>query len=133
MEDYYYKEKGRSFKNVLIGIFVLFLSISFLSIGYGSYLSNNSIWSSDNLFELGIGLFLLFLFFSCVYAFINGENWELGIKNNHIWWDYPRWPKSKGSIELKNISKVTIRDDSFCNIKIEFNSGENKKNKISWQ
>jgi hypothetical protein len=128
MQQYYEIEKGRSIKAILLGGFVLFLSVGFSIAGIEGSFYQGFTWDSTIL--LGIGIFLFGLFISCLYAFIKGEKWEISISNSILSWSYPRWPKSNGSIELKNIAKVTIRNDSFSNLKIDFNNGDTKKIKL---
>ena len=127
--SYYDSYKGRSILNIFICFFILFLSFSFTSIGIVGYLEHEIVWSY--IFPLIIGFFLSLGFLSCTYSIIKGENWELSINNNILSWSYPRCPKSKGTLQLQAINKITIRDDSFSNMKIEYINGDIKKVRLA--
>jgi hypothetical protein len=53
-------------------------------------------------------VFLVVLCFSFIFAFISNKVWRFGICDDFIWWDSPRWPRSKGSIPLADVCKIKI-------------------------
>ena len=58
-----------------------------------------------------IAAFLMFLCFSYIYGFVKNEVWRLGIRDDIIWWESPRWPRSEGFIPLDDVCKLTINDN----------------------
>jgi hypothetical protein len=63
-------------------------------------------WLCPGLFSA----FFLFWCFSCIYGFVKNEVWRFGIRDDVIWWDSPRWPRSAGFIPLNDVCKVTIHE-----------------------
>ena len=45
-----------------------------------------------------------------VISYIYNDAWRIGIRNETLWWDSPRWPKSKGSVPMADVCKVVIRE-----------------------
>ena len=63
-------------------------------------------WLCPGLFSA----FFLFWCFSFIYGFVKNEVWRFGIRDNVIWWDWPRWPRSAGFIPLDDVCKVIIHE-----------------------
>ena len=55
---------------------------------------------------------LLFFTGSAIRAYMKKENWLSGIDDDIYSWKSHRWPASKGSIDLKKVSKVMINESS---------------------
>ena len=60
-----------------------------------------------------VGVMLLALTASCIYSFIKNEEWTLEVNDGVLTWDYPRWPTSKGQIDLANVKHIRTHD-SWC-------------------
>ena len=58
-----------------------------------------------------IGIFLLFLCVTFIYGLIKNKAWRLGIRDDVIWWESPRWPRSEGLIPLDDVCNVRINDN----------------------
>jgi hypothetical protein len=67
--------------------------------------------SGSQFFQI-ISFILFFLTASGVYACLKGEEWKLEVKESYFSWSYPRWPRSKGTIDLRDVKKVIINDAS---------------------
>lgn len=59
-----------------------------------------------------IAAFALFRCISRIYAFVNNEVGRFGIRDDVIWWDSPRSPRSAGFIPLGDVCKVSIYEGS---------------------
>jgi hypothetical protein len=57
-----------------------------------------------------IAAFLLCLALSGLYSIIKGETWTVRIDGDSFIWSYARWPKSSGTIDLKTVRHLIIRD-----------------------
>ena len=101
------EQRGRSF-----GGCAVFLSVLLLG-GFASFLTLLTFvpdWGARlaGIVSGMIAAFMLFLCFSCIYGFVKNEVWRFGIRDNVMWWESPRWPRSAGFIPLDDVCKVTI-------------------------
>jgi len=109
---YSYEQKGLSAYSVLV-------------IALGGILAGFSFFSHDPIFVV-IGVALVVLLCSGIYAFIRGETWSMSIKDGVLTWHYPRWPKSSGSISLSTVLSIVINDCS-SSLVIKCAGGEAQK------
>jgi hypothetical protein len=94
MNDFHHAQKGRSLPGILSTAVTMALCLGFLLSGI-------------RLFQV-FGWGLLILVVSGLYSILMGEKWELGVKGSTLYWRYPRWPKSSGSINLELVNTVEI-------------------------
>ena len=89
----------------------LAVPVIIVALGLGIVMLMGGCMMQEWLPRFGFGLFglsLLFLSISFLYGFARNEVRRFGIRDDAIWWDSPRWPRSSGSIPLDNVNKVTI-------------------------
>ena len=115
MTDYQYTQKGRSLSTAIVTAFVAVLAALFLL--------------TQNLIFTVIGVFLVALVLSGVYAFLKGETWSFSVQNGILTWSYDRWPKSHGSIDLRVARRVVVNDCSST-LLFTFNDGTSRKIKL---
>ncbi len=80
-------------------LFVLFLSAALIF--------------SGNLLAVIFGFGFAILFLSGAYAFIKKEVWTIQIIDSVLSWSYPRWPKSEGMIDLREVREIVVDDRSL--------------------
>jgi hypothetical protein len=106
------EQKARSVGGCAAFLFALFLCGCF-SLPIAGILVRGWGWLAAIVFG-PFAAFLLFLLFLCVtfiYGLIKNEAWRLGIRDDIIWWESPRWPRSEGFLPLRDVCKVTINDN----------------------
>jgi hypothetical protein len=109
---YFYSQKGRSSYGALATVFAAVLAALFLA---------SHIWV--------IGVPLALLAISGIYAFAQGENWNISITDSLLAWSYPRWPKSSGRIDLNSVRTVTV-DGCSSTLSFAFADGSTRKIKL---
>ena len=114
-QPYHYKHKGRGAYAVLVAGFVAALAIFFFLLG-------------DPVFTV-IGIFLVGLVFSGIYAFVKGETWSISVDKGILTWAYARWPKSSGRIDLSTVRHVVV-DDSSSSLLLTFLDGSTQRIKL---
>jgi len=101
------EQRARSFGGCAGFLFVLFLCGGFSFFTLFIFLPD---WAA-RLAGTVVGTIAAFLLFAClgfIYSFVRNDVWRFGIRDDVIWWDSPRWPRSAGVIPLDDVSKVTI-------------------------
>lgn len=96
MKSYSCKQKGRSWLSVFYGGFTAVLAIGF--------------FLSASVFGTAIGVGLVLLTASCIFSAVKNEEWIIQVNHGVMTWDYPRWPASKGHIDLSEVSHIKITD-----------------------
>ena len=122
MELFSYEQRARSVTGCAVFLLVLFLAGCFFLVTTAMCLERN--WSV--IIAGSAAVFLLFLCGSFIYGFAKNEVWRFGIRDNVIWWDSPRWPRSLGFISLDDVCKVTIYDNTH-KMKITMRDGKTRR------
>ena len=112
---YHYTQKGR-------GLY------SMIKTGFAAVLAALFFFTRDPIFT-AVGVFLIVLVFSGIYAFIKGETWSMTIEDGVLSWSYARWPKSSGRIDLSTVRAVVV-DDCSSNLVFTFLDGSTRKIKF---
>jgi hypothetical protein len=61
---------------------------------------------------------------SCLRSLIYKEDWISTIRGDQYQWTSPRWPKNSGDVNLKEVTRVIINENSS---KLKFESIEGKE------
>ena len=96
MKSYSCKQAGRSLLSVIAGGFTAILAIGF--------------FLTASVFGIILGLGLLLLTASCIFSAVKNEEWIIQVNQGVMTWNYPRWPASKGLIDLAEASHIKITD-----------------------
>lgn len=96
MKSYSFAQSGRSMLSVFAVAFTALLAVGF--------------FFTASIFGILVGSGLLLLVASGLFSAMRGEEWVLQIDNGILTWDYPRWPRSKGQIDLADVSHIRITD-----------------------
>lgn len=108
MELFYSEQKARSVFGCVVFLFLLFLAVAFILVTIAEAMNKSTLTLLPGL----ASTWLVFWCFSYIYGFIKNEVWRFGIRDDFIWWDSPRFPRSAGSIPLSDVCKVTIYEGS---------------------
>jgi hypothetical protein len=112
---YSYTHNGCSVYSVLVVGFVAALAVLF-------FLSHDPVFTA-------IGVLFVGLVCSGIFAFLKREVWSISIQDGVLSWDYARWPKSSGRIELSSVRAIVI-DDCSSALTIIFADGSSRKTKL---
>lgn len=96
MKSFECKQKGRSPLAFLYGILAASLAI-------GLVVSGNVIGAAA-----GVGLLVVTAMF--IFSAIKNDEWSLQVNRGVMRWNYPRWPSSKGEINLAEVKRIVISD-----------------------
>jgi len=105
MELFYVEHKARSVYGCVSFFLLFFIAGGFILATACAFILGG--WFFGVLFGM-IAAFLVFLCFNCIYGFIWNEIFRFGIRDDVLWWDFPRWPKSTGGIPLDDVCNITI-------------------------
>ena len=86
------------------------------------------IFTRDPVFTV-VGVFLVVLVVSGIYAFLKGEIWSMTIEDGVLSWSYARWPKSSGRIDLSTVRAVVV-DDCSSTLAFTFLDASTRKIKL---
>jgi hypothetical protein len=98
------EQRARSVGGCAVFLLLLVLAGAFTLATIAMYLQSD--WSV--VVAGPIAAFMVFLCFSYIFGFVKNEVWRFGIRDDTIWWDSPRWPRSAGAIPLDDVCKVTV-------------------------
>jgi hypothetical protein len=115
MTDYRYTQKGRSLSTVMITAFVAVLAALF-------FLTHNLIFTV-------IAVVLVVFVISGLYALLKGEMWSVWVQDGVLGWSYARWPRSHGSVDLRNARRIVVNDCSST-LLFTFEDGTSRKIKL---
>jgi hypothetical protein len=82
----------------------------------------------DPIFKV-LGVLLIVLVFSGIYAFAKGETWSMSVEKGILTWDYARWPKSSGRVDMSTVRQVVV-DDSSSSLLLTFLDGSTRRIKL---
>jgi hypothetical protein len=111
---YYIIEKGRSFLAILVTALSALVAVLFFIGGTFLLVSGGIIFSLITL--------------RGVVAFIKDDFQHLIIENDILSWNYSRWPKSKGQIDLSTVCYVRL--DSDASLSASFTDGTSRRIKV---
>lgn len=96
MKSYSCTRAGRSSLSVLVVALTALLAVGF--------------FLTATIFGLLFGTGLLLLSVSGIFSALKGEEWILRVDHGILTWDFPRWPRSKGRIDLAKVNHIRITD-----------------------
>jgi len=65
---------------------------------------------SGDLVGAAVGVGLLFVSAMSIFSAIRNDEWILQVNRGVMRWNYPRWPASKGEINLAEVKRVVVSD-----------------------
>ncbi len=95
---------------------------------FAAVLATLFIFTRDPVFTV-VGVFLVVLVLSGIYAFLKSETWSMTIEDGVLSWSYARWPKSSGRIDLSAVRAVVV-DDCSNTLAFTFLDGSTRKIKL---
>ena len=113
MNDFYSEFKLRR-PDTGIGIAVMVVIAAL-----GTYIAIGALIQHEWLVLWCFGLFAVVFWVLSVRFGINyycDDVWRMGIRDETLWWDSPRWPRSKGSVPIVDIREVVIRESQWLTI-----------------
>jgi len=110
-----YTQNSRGIYSSFAILFTLFISIGFILTG--------------QIIFMVLGFLLFFFLGRGLISIIRNYQWNTKVENNVVFWNYPKWPKSQGSIDLITIREISI-DDAGGYLEFTDHGGDVKKQKI---